>query len=91
MKKLGQLPNNMPILYDYFTLAGDNNWYVPPVAVVSTKNVEALRVNTSGEMAAASAKAVANMATGAASQAPVPTKTPAARSKPKTVTVSTPH
>jgi peptidase M48-like protein len=88
---MGQLPNNMPILYDYFTLAGDNNWYVPPVAVVSTKNVEALRVNTSGEMAAASAKAVANMATGAASQAPVPTKTPAARSKPKTVTVSTPH
>jgi len=44
----GALPRNMPILYDYFTLAGDNTWYVPPAAVVSTKNVEALNVNNGG-------------------------------------------
>jgi Zn-dependent protease with chaperone function len=88
---MGQLPNNMPILYDYFTLAGDATWYVPPVAVISTKNVEALRVNTSGEMAAASAKEVADTATSAGIPAPLVIKTPAPRSKQKTVPVSAPH
>ena len=47
----GAVPRNMAIIYDYFTLAGDNTWYVPPASVVSTKNVEALSVNTSGASA----------------------------------------
>ena len=40
----GGLPQNMPIIYDYFMLAGDTSWYVPPAAVISTKNVDALYV-----------------------------------------------
>jgi hypothetical protein len=38
----------MAILYDYLTLEGDTNWYAAPAAVVSTKNVEAIRINSSG-------------------------------------------
>jgi len=45
---MGLLPNNMAILYDYLTLVGDTNWYAAPAAVVSTKNVEAIRINSSG-------------------------------------------
>lgn len=45
---MGTLPNNMAILYDYLTLVGDTNWYAAPAAVVSTKNVEAIRINNSG-------------------------------------------
>ena len=45
---MGALPNNMAILYDYLTLVGDTNWYAAPAAVVSTKNVEAIRINSSG-------------------------------------------
>ncbi|MFQ5927917.1 MAG: M48 family metalloprotease [Terriglobia bacterium] len=41
----GQLPPNMHIIYDYFLLAGDASWYVPPVSVVSTKNVDPLEVS----------------------------------------------
>jgi len=48
----GMLPNNMPILYDYLTLVGETNWYTPPAAVISTKNVEPLRTNTSGPQTA---------------------------------------
>jgi tetratricopeptide (TPR) repeat protein len=51
----GQLPANMPIIYDYFLLAGENSWFVPPVANVSTKNVEAIRVVTQTQSAAQSA------------------------------------
>jgi len=40
----GALPRNMHIIYDYFQLAGDNTWYVPPAMVVSTKNVDAIYV-----------------------------------------------
>jgi predicted Zn-dependent protease len=40
----GGLPPNMPIIYDYFMLAGDTSWYVPPAAVISTKNVDAIYV-----------------------------------------------
>lgn len=40
----GALPSNMHIIYDYFLLAGDTSWYVPPAAVVSTKNVDSLYV-----------------------------------------------
>ncbi|MGA2904919.1 MAG: M48 family metalloprotease [Candidatus Korobacteraceae bacterium] len=42
----GQVPPNMNILYDYFLLAGDVSWYVPPVAAVSTRYVDPLNVNT---------------------------------------------
>jgi hypothetical protein len=45
---MGTLPNNMAILYDYLTLVGDTNWYAAPAAVVSTKNVEAIRINSLG-------------------------------------------
>jgi Peptidase family M48 len=45
---MGSLPSNMAILYDYLTLVGDTNWYAAPAAVVSTKNVEAIRINSSG-------------------------------------------
>jgi len=45
---MGTLPNNMAILYDYLTLVGDTNWYAAPAAVVSTKNVDAIRINNSG-------------------------------------------
>jgi hypothetical protein len=43
----GSLPNNMYIIYDYFLLAGDKSWYVPPAGVITTKNVDSLYV-TSG-------------------------------------------
>lgn len=36
----GHLPANMNILYDYFTLAGDTSWFVPPFSVVQTRYVE---------------------------------------------------
>jgi hypothetical protein len=42
---MGSLPNNMAILYDYLTQFGETNWYAAPAAVVSTKNVEAIRIN----------------------------------------------
>jgi hypothetical protein len=48
---MGTLPNNMAVLYDYLTLEGDTNWYAAPAAVVSTKNVEAIRINNSGNSA----------------------------------------
>jgi hypothetical protein len=48
---MGTLPNNMAILYDYLTLVGDTNWYAAPANVVSTKNVEAIRINSSGNSA----------------------------------------
>ncbi|MGH9665336.1 MAG: hypothetical protein ACRD9L_13015 [Bryobacteraceae bacterium] len=40
----GQVPSNMPVIYDYLLLAGDSNWFVPPTINVSTKNVEAIQV-----------------------------------------------
>ncbi len=40
----GQVPSNMPIIYDYLLLAGETNWFVPPTMNVSTKNVEAIQV-----------------------------------------------
>jgi tetratricopeptide (TPR) repeat protein len=45
----GQLPPNMPIVYDYLLLAGETNWFVPPAVNVSTKNVEAIQVVTSAQ------------------------------------------
>jgi hypothetical protein len=60
----GQLPSNMYIIYDYFLLIGDKNWYTPPAAVVSTKNVESLNVTQVSTTPAASAVEVVNRATG---------------------------
>lgn len=40
----GQVPSNMSIIYDYLTLEGENTWFVPPVANVSTKGVDAISV-----------------------------------------------
>lgn len=87
----GQLPNNMPILYDYFTLAGDSTWYVPPVAVVSTQYVNPLKVNTTGDTSAFTPKQVADSATrGNSASTSYNTSAPApAPSKPRTKTVST--
>jgi hypothetical protein len=90
----GQLPNNMPILYDYFTLAGDSTWYVPPVAVVSTQYVNPLKVNTTGDTSAFTPKQVADSATrgSAGAAATYNTSSPAAAaSKPKAKTVSAQH
>ena len=50
----GALPNNMYIIYDYFLLAGDKSWYVPPAGVITTKNVDSLYV-TSGSSAPSTA------------------------------------
>src|SRR6185437_7675792 len=44
----GRLPANMAILYDYLTLQGDTTWYLPPAEVVSTKNVDSIRIANSG-------------------------------------------
>jgi hypothetical protein len=60
----GALPSNMYIIYDYFLLIGDKNWYVPPAGVVSTKNVESLNVTQVSTTPAASAVEVVNRATG---------------------------
>jgi Zn-dependent protease with chaperone function len=67
---MGALPNNMAILYDYLTLVGDTNWYAAPAAVVSTKNVEAIRINSSGGSAPLTGQQVISSAvTGTASTA----------------------
>jgi hypothetical protein len=72
----GSLPNNMPILYDYLTLVGENNWYAAPAAVVSTKNVEAIRTSNSGSSAGLTGLEVIAAATGSsltpASTTPAP-------------------
>ncbi len=93
---MGQLPVNMPILYDYFTLAGDTSWYVPPAAVVSTKNVEALRVNESSSTGAASARQVVQAATGGSSSGSsgedgASIKQTAAHPKKTATSTTTPH
>lgn len=82
----GALPRNMAIIYDYFTLAGDTSWYVPPAAVVSTKNVEALTVNTGGG-SALNAKQVLQNATSASDVQPAVMKD-SGSSRPKTKPVS---
>ena len=89
----GALPNNMPILYDYFTLAGDSTWYVPRVNVVSTDYVDALKVNTTQDTGAPSAKQVVAIATGGegASNTTTEVKAPAPHSKPKAVPASSPR
>jgi hypothetical protein len=77
---MGTLPNNMAILYDYLTLVGDTNWYAAPAAVVSTKNVEAIRTSSGG-----SAPLTGPQVISAAETAPVGTS-----ANPQTVNVSQP-
>jgi hypothetical protein len=72
---MGALPNNMAILYDYLTLVGDTNWYAAPAAVVSTRNVEAIRISSSGSAAPLTgpqviSSAVTPIATSTAAPAP---------------------
>jgi hypothetical protein len=81
----GNVPNNMPILYDYLTLVGNTNWYATPATVISTQNVEAVRVNTSGGIAALTGPQVvqaATRSTGSTSAQESPSAAPAARLKP---------
>jgi hypothetical protein len=75
----GSLPNNMAILYDYLTLQGEPNWYAAPVDVVSTKNVEAIHINSSGGSGPLTG---AQVISSAVSSGPAPTPQPAETSTP---------
>jgi hypothetical protein len=75
----GGLPSNMAILYDYLTLVGDTNWYAAPAEVVSTRNVEAIRISSAGNTAPLTGPQVISSALGSASASPPP---PAAASQP---------
>jgi hypothetical protein len=63
----GALPTNMYIIYDYFLLAGDKSWYVPPASVVTTKNVDSLFVTTVSNAPSTATTDVINRATGGGS------------------------
>jgi hypothetical protein len=88
---MGALPNNMAILYDYLTLVGDTNWYAAPAAVVSTKNVEAIRINSAGSSGALTGpQVISSVLSGTSSSAtstdaaqPAPAATPAKRTTAK--------
>jgi hypothetical protein len=77
---MGSLPNNMAILYDYLTLVGDTNWYAAPAAVVSTKNVDAIRINTSNGGGPLTGPQVISSAVGTSNVTPeaLPVSTPQA-------------
>jgi len=64
----GALPLNMYIIYDYFLLAGDKSWYVPPASVVTTKNVDSLYVTTVSTAPSTATTDVINRATNASSE-----------------------
>jgi hypothetical protein len=74
----GALPANIHIIYDYFQLAGDNSWYVPPATVVSTKNVDAIYVTPVESAPSLNAVDVVNRAVSAtgAELKPAALKTP---------------
>lgn len=78
----GALPNNMPILYDYLNLVGETNWYVAPAEVISTKNVEPIRMSTSGPQTALTGDEVINLATGSGNTQQVAQPTPAQQTQP---------
>jgi hypothetical protein len=85
---MGALPNNMAILYDYLTLVGDTNWYAAPANVVSTKNVEAIRINSSGGSAPLTgpqviSSVVTNTPSSATSAEPVNASQPTSTAKAK--------
>ncbi|MGH9531400.1 MAG: M48 family metalloprotease [Terriglobales bacterium] len=71
-ERAGQLPPNMHIIYDYFLLAGDASWYVPPVSVISTKNVDAVYVKPVESAPSTATAEVVGRATGKASEESVP-------------------
>ena len=66
----GTLPSNMYIIYDYFLLAGDKSWYVPPAEVVTTKNVDSLFVTTVSSAPSTATSDVITRATGSSSGSP---------------------
>jgi Peptidase family M48 len=84
----GQLPGNMYIIYDYFLLIGDKSWYMPPAAVISTKNVDSLNV-AQGNVAAASAAEVVARATGSADGGRTTTTSEPVKATPKTAVKKT--
>ncbi|MGH9556100.1 MAG: hypothetical protein ACRD2Y_09800, partial [Terriglobales bacterium] len=65
-------PPNMHIIYDYFLLAGDTSWYVPPVSVISTKNVDAVYVKPVESAPPTATAEVVGRATGKTSEESVP-------------------
>ncbi|HZQ90426.1 MAG TPA: M48 family metalloprotease [Terriglobales bacterium] len=71
----GALPGNMHILYDYFLLAGDTSWYVPPASVVSTKWVDP--VNTTGSSPKTLPQMIGVATDSPAQQGPSSTSSPA--------------
>jgi hypothetical protein len=87
---MGTLPTNMAILYDYLTLVGDTNWYAAPAAVVSTKNVEAIRINSSGASGPLTGPQVISSALGpAGTSAPLPVATASQTTPTATKTAAT--
>ncbi len=81
----GQVPPNMYIIYDYFLLIGDKGWYMPPAAVVSTKNVDSLLVTQVSNTPASTAADVVNRAIGTVdhSNKATPVSNPPAKAAPK--------
>jgi Peptidase family M48 len=92
----GTLPSNMYIIYDYFLLAGDKSWYIPPAEVVTTKNVDSLFVTTVSSAPSTATTDVITRATGGGSSgstsgsAPDPSTTKPAHPVVKKTTAATP-
>ena len=83
----GQLPQNMHIIYDYLTLAGDSTWYVPPAAEIATRYGDSLKVSGSGAPAPSGIKQVVEKGTDKGQAQPAePVQPPQQRKK----TVSAP-
>jgi hypothetical protein len=83
----------MAILYDYLTLVGETDWYAAPAAVISTKNVEAIRTSSGGSSVALTGPEVIAVATGssaAPASAPAPVAQPVAKAHPAPKKVSNP-
>jgi len=66
----GALPQNMPIIYDYLSLAGNAEWYAPPAAVISTKNVDAVYVTPVAAAPATAGSEVIRRAAGLTEETP---------------------
>ena len=64
----GAVPPNMHIIYDYFQLVGDNTWYVPPAAAVTTNNVDTFYVTPVTAPPPTDAPAVVQRALGSKAQ-----------------------
>ena len=93
----GQVPPNMYIIYDYLLLIGDKSWYVPPAAVISTKNVDSLFVTQVSSAPSTSAQDVVTRAVGASGSetksrgAAETSEKPPAKPVVKKTTAPTPH